>query len=191
MANKINIIAKIHDCTQCAHSLPFAPKPILQYSATAKIVLIGQAPGLKAHETNTPWKDASGDRLRKWLDMPEQQFYDKHCLSIVPMGFCYPGKGKSGDLPPRKECAPKWHPYLVDPDSNKIILLVGKYAQDYYLKDKKTLTERIRNWRDYQLKFLPLPHPSPRNNIWLKNNKWFEEEVMPQMLAKIKVTLRC
>ena len=122
--------------------------------------------------------------------MSEQTFYDKNTLSIVPMGFCYPGKGKSGDLPPRKECAPKWHPLLVKKDPRKIILLVGKYAQDYYLRVKKTLTERIRNWRSDQIQFLPLPHPSPRNNIWLKRNSWFENEVLPQMQKRINATFQ-
>ena len=188
MTTPIDIISKIHKCNLCAQSLPFPPKPILQYSSHAKIILIGQAPGIKAHQSNTPWHDASGDRLRVWLNMTKEQFYDKNILSIVPMGFCYPGKGKSGDLPPRKECAPKWHPFLVQRDSKKIILLVGKYAQDYYLRDKKTLTERIKNWHQYQVQFLPFPHPSPRNNIWLKKNSWFENEVLPQMQKRLRAT---
>lgn len=192
MVGNIDIIAKIHRCTECAHSLPFSPKPILQHSNKAKIILIGQAPGIKAHETNTPWNDASGDRLRDWLDISEDTFYDKNTLSIVPMGFCYPGKGKSGDLPPRLECAPKWHPLLIQQDTSKVILLVGKYAQDYYLRDKKTLTERVKNWRDYSVQYLPLPHPSPRNNIWLKKNNWFENEVLPQMqkILQAKIYLK-
>ncbi|WP_339720893.1 uracil-DNA glycosylase family protein [uncultured Paraglaciecola sp.] len=189
MTAKIDIVSKIHDCTECAHSLPFPPNPVLQHSNNAKLILIGQAPGIKAHQTNTPWNDASGVRLREWLNLPEHRFYDKNTLSIVPMGFCYPGKGKSGDLPPRKECAPKWHPFLVQQDPSKIILLVGKYAQDYYLRDKKSLTERIKNWRSYQAQFLPLPHPSPRNNIWLKRNTWFENEILPQMQTKINEVL--
>ena len=181
MIGEIDIISKIHNCTECTHSLPFLPKPILQHSNNAKIILIGQAPGIKAHQSNKPWNDASGERLRMWLEMTEQTFYDKNTLSIVPMGFCYPGKGKSGDLPPRPECAPKWHPLLVQKNTSKVVLLVGKYAQDYYLRDKRTLTDRIRNWRQYQVQFLPLPQPSPRNNIWLKKNTWFENEILPQM----------
>lgn len=187
---KMDIISEINNCTECAHSLPFSPKPILQYSNTANVILIGQAPGIKAHQSNTPWNDASGDRLRLWLDMPEQMFYNKNVLSIVPMGFCYPGKSKSGDLPPRPECAPKWHPLLVQQPTSKVILLVGKYAQDYYLRDKKTLTERIRNWRDYQVQYLPLPHPSPRNNIWLKRNSWFENDILPQMKQWLKTKIK-
>lgn len=190
MTTKIDIVSKIHKCSLCQDALPFPPKPILQYSKNAKVILIGQAPGIKAHQSNTPWNDASGDRLRVWLKMTEQQFFDKNIMSIVPMGFCYPGKGKSGDLPPRKECAPKWHPLLVKLDPSKIILLVGKYAQDYYLRDQKTLTERIKNWQLYQAQFLPLPHPSPRNNIWLKRNSWFENEVLPQMQKRLSATIQ-
>jgi len=188
--DKIDIISKVHSCIECAHSLPFLPKPILQHSGNAKIILIGQAPGIKAHQSNKPWNDASGKRLRIWLGMSEHTFYDKHTLSIVPMGFCYPGKGKSGDLPPRPECAPKWHSLLVEQDKTKVILLVGKYAQDYYLKDKRTLTERIKNWREYPAQFLPLPHPSPRNNIWLKRNSWFENDVLPQMQKMLKSKIK-
>lgn len=187
---KMDIVSEINNCTECAHSLPFSPKPILQYSNTANVILIGQAPGIKAHQSNTPWNDASGDRLRLWLDMPEQMFYNKNILSIVPMGFCYPGKSKSGDLPPRPECAPKWHPLLIQQPTSKVILLVGKHAQDYYLRDKKTLTERIRNWRDYQVQYLPLPHPSPRNNIWLKRNSWFENDILPQMRKWFKTKIK-
>jgi uracil-DNA glycosylase len=122
--------------------------------------------------------------------MTEHTFYDKNTLSIVPMGFCYPGKGKSGDLPPRPECAPKWHPMLVKQDTSKVILLVGKYAQDYYLVDRRTLTERIKNWREYPVHFLPLPHPSPRNNIRLKRNPWFENDILPQMQKILKAKMQ-
>lgn len=190
MNRNIDIISKINKCTECAHKLPFSPNPILQYSNTAKIILIGQAPGIKAHQNNTPWNDASGDRLRVWLDMPEHAFYDKNTLSIVPMSFCYPGKGISGDLPPRPECAPKWHPILVKREPSKMILLVGKYAQDYYLSDKRTLTKRIANWYEYQTQFLLLPHPSPRNNIWLKRNPWFENDILPQMQKILKAKIK-
>ena len=190
MNGKIDIISTIQDCTECAHSLPFSSNPILQHSRNAKLILIGQAPGLKAHQSNTPWNDPSGDRLRDWLNMSKHTFYDKNNLSIVPMGFCYPGKGQSGDLPPRPDCAPKWHPLLIQLQTPKVILLVGKYAQDYYLRDKKNLTERIKNWREYQEQFIPLPHPSPRNNIWLKKNSWFENEVLPQMQHLLKAKLQ-
>lgn len=185
----IDIISKIYRCKECAHSLPFLPKPILQYSGNAKIILIGQAPGIKAHQSNKPWNDASGERLRLWLEMSEHTFYDKNTLSILLMGFCYPGKGKTGDLPPRPECAPKWHSQLVQQDTSKVTLLVGKYAQDYYLSDKRTLTERVKNWRDYSAQFLTLPHPSPRNNIWLKRNSWFENDILPQMQKILRANM--
>lgn len=168
-------------CTECVDKLPFAPRPILQYSTQAKIAIIGQAPGIKAHQTQKPWNDASGERLRDWLMLEESSFYDQELLSIVPMGFCYPGKRKSGDLPPRPECAKKWHSLLLQEHRQKLHLLIGKYAQDYYLQDKRTLTDRLKNWQDYQPRYLVLPHPSPRNNIWLKKHPWFEEQVLPAM----------
>lgn len=177
----MNIIDQIKQCDTCAKHLPFSPRPVLQYSAHAKIMLIGQAPGIKAHNANKPWDDASGKRLRNWLGISETQFYNKDILSIVPMGFCYPGKAKSGDLPPRPECAPKWHSLLIHQETTQLILLIGKYAQDYYLKDNKTLTNRLLNWQEYSTKFLLFPHPSPRNNIWLKKHSWFEKEVLPKM----------
>lgn len=152
-------------------------------------MIVGQAPGIKAHQTQKPWNDASGKRLRDWLMMDESKFYDRDILSIVPMGFCYPGKGKSGDLPPRPECAKKWHSLLLAGQKSKLCLLIGKYAQDYYLKDKRTLTERLRNWQDYQPCHIVLPHPSPRNNIWLKKNPWFEHQVLPAMQQVIRQKL--
>jgi uracil-DNA glycosylase len=178
MIGNINIISKMSNCSECAH---FLPKPIIQYSGNSKIVLIGQAPGIRAHQSNKPWNDASGKRLRLWLEMTKDTFYNKNILSIVPMGFCYPGKGKTGDLPSRPECSPKWHPQLIERDTSKTILLMGKYGQDYYLADKRTLTERVKNWRDYPAQLFPLLHPSPRNNIWLKKNSWFEKDILPQM----------
>ncbi|MFT2092356.1 uracil-DNA glycosylase family protein [Paraglaciecola sp. 2405UD69-4] len=177
----MSILNKIRLCSECAEYLPFEPRPILQFSSKAKIIIVGQAPGIKAHDNHKPWSDASGNRLREWLQLDETQFYDPELLSIVPMGFCYPGKGKSGDLAPRPECAPKWHPKLLDISRPKLILLIGKYAQDYYLPDKNKLTERLLNWEAYLPNYLILPHPSPRNNIWLKKHPWFEEKVLPAM----------
>ncbi|MDU0353205.1 uracil-DNA glycosylase family protein [Paraglaciecola aquimarina] len=177
----MEILDKIKRCTECIQHLPFAPRPIIQYSSSANVLIIGQAPGIKAHDSAKPWNDASGHRLRSWLQIDEQHFYNPQLLSIVPMGFCYPGKSKSGDLPPRPECAPKWHAELLRGAESKLILLIGKHAQDYYLADNKSLTDRLLNWRDYQPKYLLLPHPSPRNNIWLKKQPWFELEVLPQM----------
>lgn len=153
-------------------------------SPLSKIVIIGQAPGRIVHETNIPWNDKSGDNLRAWLDIDKDTFYDSSIVSLLPMGFCYPGTGKTGDLPPKKICAPTWHPPIFEKmKSVELILLVGKYAQDYYLElpKKQTLTETVRNYKAFLPKYLPLPHPSPRNNIWKKKNQWFELEVIPEL----------
>lgn len=150
----------------------------------SKIVIIGQAPGRKVHNSGIPWDDASGDNLRRWLGVDKATFYDPKVFAILPMGFCFPGTGKSGDLPPRPECAPLWHErVLAEMHSVRKTLLIGQYAQAQYLGDRrgKTLTETVRNWRDYLPEFLPLPHPSPRNNIWMKKNPWFAEEVLPEL----------
>jgi len=160
--------------------LPLGPKPILQVDPKAKILIIGQAPGIKAHMTGIPWNDDSGVRLREWLGISKETFYDKSKVAIMPMGFCYPGKGPKGDLPPRKECFPAWHAKLLKemPDI-KLIFLVGKYAQDAYLKKtkKKNLTETVRAWREYLPLYIPLPHSSPLNNIWLSKNSWFKKDL--------------
>ncbi|MGJ8682453.1 uracil-DNA glycosylase family protein [Paraglaciecola sp.] len=186
----MSILSKINQCIECKEHLPFLPQPILQYSQNAQVIIIGQAPGIKAHQSKKPWKDASGNRLRDWLNISEATFYDKELLSIIPMGFCYPGKGKSGDLPPRSECAQKWHAYLVPKEGTKLTILIGKYAQDYYLRDNKTLTERLERWQSYLPHYLVLPHPSPRNNIWLKKNDWFEKEILPIMQKMVNKHLK-
>jgi uracil-DNA glycosylase len=160
---------------------------VLSAHPDSKIAIIGQAPGSIVHRTGIPWDDKSGDRLRSWLGVTTEEFYDARNFAIVPMGFCYPGKGKSGDLPPRPECAPQWHGELLEQLPNlRLTLLIGQYAQQYYLGDlrKRTLTETVRAWKEYQpKKLLVLPHPSPRNNIWLRKHPWFEEEVIPKLRA--------
>ncbi|QHJ12113.1 Type-4 uracil-DNA glycosylase [Paraglaciecola mesophila] len=161
--------------------MPLAPRPIIQGNQYSKVLIVGQAPGKLAHETKLPWNDASGVRLRKWLGISTEKFYDANNIAILPMGFCYPGKAKSGDKPPRKECAPTWHERLINSMSIEHILLIGQYAQTYYLNDKLSLTERVTNWKSYQPKYFVLPHPSPRNNIWLKKHPWFEDEIVPHM----------
>lgn len=168
--------------------MPLSPRPIIQGNQRSKILIVGQAPGIKAHETNKPWNDASGERLRKWLNLNVQQFYNPDNIAILPMAFCYPGKASSGDKPPRKECAPLWHKRLISCMQIKHVLLIGQYAQNYYLEDKRSLTERVKVWQTYQPRFFVLPHPSPRNNIWLKKNPWFEQQVvlaMQHAIAKI------
>jgi len=183
-----DLLRNIRSCTVCA-DLPLGPRPIVQASTKSKILLIGQAPGKKVHEKGTPWDDPSGRNLRKWMDVTEQEFYDPSNFALVPMGFCYPGTGKSGDLPPRKECAPLWHQELLDRMPNiQLTLLFGQYAQKQYLGDrlKKTLTETVRNFNEYLPDYLPLVHPSPRNAVWQKKNPWFMEEVIPELQGRIR-----
>ncbi|HEM4278445.1 uracil-DNA glycosylase family protein [Streptococcus suis] len=157
--------------------------PLFQASSTAKILIIGQAPGLKTQEKGRLFDDASGDNLRKWLGVDRQTFYESGHFAILPMDFYYPGKGRSGDLPPRKDFAPKWHPLILDQlPELELTLLIGQYAQDYYLeKSQRNLTERVRHADDYLPTYFPLPHPSPRNNIWQAKNPWFQAEIIPNL----------
>ncbi len=165
---------------------------MLRASSTAKILVIGQAPGTKVHASGVPWDDASGKRLRNWMGIDDELFYDESIIAIVPMGFCYPGKGNSGDLPPRTECAPAWHNKVLELlPSISCTLLIGQYAQNYYLQSKhKTLTDRVRHWKDFAPRYFVLPHPSPRNQIWLKRNNWFEQETVPALQESIKSILK-
>lgn len=177
------LIEDITNCTICK-DLPLGPRPVISVSQKSKIVVIGQAPGTKVHASGIPWDDQSGKNLREWMGVDEQTFYNPDIFAIVPMGFCYPGKGKSGDLPPRKECAPLWHKPLFDrlPEI-ELTLLIGKYAQDYYLAHHKAknLTETVKNYKTYLPHHFVLPHPSPRNNIWQAKNEWFKHEVLPEL----------
>ncbi len=182
------LLINIRKCEVCKSHLPLGPRPVLAVSVASKIVIIGQAPGTKVHKTGIPWDDPSGKQLRKWLDISDETFYNEKKIAIVPMGFCYPGKGKSGDLPPRPECAPLWHQQLLEKTPNvELIILIGMYAQKYYLKKeaKKTLTETVANYKDYLPNYFVLPHPSPRNRFWLTKNPWFEDEVLPVLKKKI------
>ncbi|NOI77819.1 uracil-DNA glycosylase family protein [Vibrio coralliilyticus] len=176
-----DLVQQIRQCRLCEPNLPLGANPIIQASKEAKLLIIGQAPGTRVHKTYIPWNDPSGDRLRQWLKLDKTAFYDATKIAIMPMGLCYPGKGKSGDLPPRKECAPQWHSKVLEQLPNiGMTLLIGQYAQNYYLQDKpKTLTETVRAWQQWAPHYLPLPHPSPRNTLWLKRNPWFEAEVVP------------
>lgn len=161
-------------------------------SPDSKVIIIGQAPGAKVHASGIPWDDKSGDNLRDWMGVTKEQFYNADNFAILPMGFCYPGKGKSGDLPPRPECAPLWHQKVLEMIvSPRLILLIGKYAQDYYLQShaEKNLTETVQNYKQYLPQYLPLPHPSPRNNIWKKKNPWFENKLLPFLKNKISEIL--
>lgn len=153
------------------------------------MLIVGQAPGTRVHETGIPWNDPSGDRLRAWLEVDRATFYDERRFAIVPAGLCYPGRGRGGDLPPRPECAPTWHPRLLSLMPRiELILLIGQYAQAYYLRDarKSTLTETVHSWREYLPRFLPMPHPSPRNTLWLRRNPWFERDIVPEARARVQ-----
>ena len=181
------LLFEIRKCTICEEHLPLGTNPVLRASTKSKILVVGQAPGTKVHKTNIPWNDPSGDKLREWLGVSRDVFYDENNFAIIPMGFCYPGKGKSGDLPPRKECSETWHARLLKLLPNiKLTLLFGQYALNYFLGDKKkkTLTETVKNYHDYLPHYLPMPHPSPRNRFWLQKNKWFEQEIVPILKVK-------
>ncbi|MCG9544972.1 uracil-DNA glycosylase family protein [Vibrio sp. Isolate33] len=183
-----SLLKEIRQCTACEPHLSHGANPVIQAHPNARLLIIGQAPGIKVHESSIPWNDASGERLREWLGVDSDTFYDEQKVAIVPMGFCYPGKGKSGDLPPRPECAELWHQKVLQSLPNiQMTLLIGQYAQNYYLKERatKTLTETVKNWQAWAPEFLPLPHPSPRNNIWLKKNPWFENDVIPYIRQHI------
>jgi len=187
------LLAEIRTCKVCEEHLPLGPNPVVSGQKTAKIMIIGQAPGTKVHASGVPWDDASGDRLRDWLQMDKEVFYDDAQVAIMPMGFCYPGRGKGGDLPPRPECAPLWHQRLLEQLPNiQLTLLIGQYAQKYYLgkKRKKTLTETVKSYEEYQPNFFPLVHPSPRNAIWQSKNPWFNEDIVPALQATVQKILQ-
>lgn len=183
------LLKKIQSCRECEKYLPFGANPVLSASPNSKIIVIGQAPGRIVHNTNIPWNDKSGKNLRNWLGVDDEMFYDTNLFGIVPMGFCYPGTGERGDLPPRKECAPLWHePLISKMPQVKLYLLIGMYAQKYYLgkKRKKNLTQTVSHFEEYLPTYFPLPHPSPRNNIWQKKNPWFTEAVLPVLKERVK-----
>jgi uracil-DNA glycosylase len=182
------LVTEMRACRICADLLPLGPRPVFQIHPKAKILVAGQAPGRRVHETGLPFNDPSGDRLRAWLGIDRETFYDPLKLAIVPMGFCYSGTGKSGDLPPRPECAEAWRTRaLAGLHDLELILVIGQYAHDWHLRGQsgKTLTETVRNWKSYWPKILPLPHPSPRNNLWLRKNPWFEQEILPVLKARV------
>ena len=184
------VLAAARACRVCAAHLPLGPRPVLRAAVTARLLIIGQAPGTRVHASGIPWNDPSGDRLRDWLGLDRETFYDERRIAIVPMGFCYPGRdARGGDLPPRPECAPLWHPPLRAALAGvELTLLIGQYAQAHYLgRDRRrSLTETVRAWADYGPAFLPLPHPSWRNTAWLKNNPWFAAELLPHLRAQVR-----
>ena len=183
-----SLLKDIRACRLCEDKLPLGPRPVLRASTTAKLLIVGQAPGTLVHGSGVPWDDASGVRLREWLRVDKSAFYDEKKIAIVPMGFCYPGRGASGDLPPRPECARTWHPRLLPLLENvELALLIGHYAQQHFLGDarKKSLTDTVRAWSEYAPRFFPLPHPSPRNIGWFMHNPWFDAEVVPALRERV------
>lgn len=186
------LFREVRACTICAKDLPLGPRPVLQLHTKARLLIAGQAPGRKVHASGQPFTDASGDRLRDWLGITSEVFYDAEQVAILPMGFCYPGTGKSGDLPPRPECAETWRAALLAHLSDlRLTLVIGQYALDYHLPDAKgTLTEVVKAWRDHWPSVVPLPHPSPRNNLWLRRNPWFAAELLPKLRRRVATVLR-
>jgi uracil-DNA glycosylase len=188
-----DVLAAARACRLCEPALPLGARPVLRAGATARLLIVGQAPGTRVHETGVPWNDPSGDRLRRWLDVDRATFYDASRIAIAPIGFCYPGRdARGGDAPPRPECAPLWQPRLLAAlPQVELILLVGRYAQGYYLgrRRKRTLGETVRAYRDYLPDYLPLPHPSWRNSAWLARNPWFETELLPVLRERVHALL--
>ena len=178
----VSLQREIAGCTICTAHLPLGPNPVTQFSSQSKIVIIGQAPGTRVHESGVPWDDPSGDHLREWFAVSKSDFYDPNQFALVPMGFCYPGRVANGDAPPRPECAPQWHKRILSMlPSDAVIVLAGQYAQQYYLQKerKKTVTETVAAFAEYLPRFIPLPHPSWRSRLWIKKNPWFETELLP------------
>lgn len=184
-----SVLRRIRGCTLCAASLPHTPRPVVSAGTGARLLIIGQAPGARVHASGIPWQDASGKLLRQWLELDEQVFYNPERVALMPMGFCFPGSGRAGDLPPRPECAPAWHEAISSRLPHVgLTLLIGAYAQRHYLGERaaSTLTQNVRRFRDHLPDYLSLPHPSPRNRIWLARNSWFEAEVLPELRRRIR-----
>ncbi len=183
------LIDEIRACTVCAHALEAGPRPVVQFATGSRIVIIGQAPGSRVHRSGVPWDDPSGDRLRDWTGLSKAEFYDPDKVALMPMGFCYPGKGKSGDLPPRRECAPLWHERVLSMlKGRRLTLLVGAYAQAHYLRTRN-LTDAVRDFAQQPAGFFPLPHPAWRSAIWMRRNPWFEIDVLPALRASVRRAL--
>ncbi|HUX29794.1 MAG TPA: uracil-DNA glycosylase family protein [Thiobacillus sp.] len=186
------LLARAQACTVCAANLPHPPRPVILASPTSRLLIVGQAPGRRVHETGIPWNDPSGDLLRQWLGMTREQFYDASHIAIVPTGLCYPGTVKGSDLPPRPECAPLWHPqFLQAMPQIGLTLLIGAYAQAYYLGKRRgrTLADTVQAWRDFGPDYFPLPHPSPRNRLWFTRHPWFGQEVLPALRERVGALL--
>lgn len=180
------LLDSIAACRLCAAHLPLGPRPIVSAHPKARLLIVGQAPGLRVHQTGVPWDDASGERLRDWLGITRDVFYSPSRVALVPMGFCYPGRGPNGDNPPRPECAREWHPRLLPRLSSvRLTLVVGRYAMAHHLQHTGSVTDMVAAWRDFLPTRIPLPHPSPRNNIWLRRHPWFERELIPELRRRV------
>ncbi|GAB1268627.1 uracil-DNA glycosylase family protein [Aurantivibrio infirmus] len=188
----VKLVDEIESCALCADDLPLGPRPVVRINPKASILIAGQAPGTKVHQSGIPFDDASGDRLRNWMGIDRKIFYDVRKIAIVPMGFCYPGRGKSGDLPPLPLCAKTWRQRILDRLINiELVLPIGQYAHAWHIPTRKrTLTETVESWQEYGEGLMPLPHPSPRNNIWLAKNPWFEKKLVPVLQERVKACLQ-
>ncbi len=191
MTSLATLLTEVRACVLCAQHLPLGPRPVLQAGASARLLIAAQAPGRKVHETGLPFNDVSGDRLRDWLGLSREVFYDARQVAIVPMGFCFPGTGRAGDLPPRPECAPAWRAALLSHLKNiRFTLVIGRYAQAYHLPHQgSSVAEVVRAWHQHWPATVALPHPSPRNNRWLQRNPWFEQELLPLVRARVAAVL--
>ncbi len=191
MISFTSLMTEVRACKICEAQLPLGARPVLQLHPAARILIAGQAPGRKVHDSGVPFDDASGNRLREWLNVSREVFYDPRQVAILPMGFCFPGSGKSGDLPPRPECEPAWRKQLLDQlHSLELVLVLGRYAQLYHFDAAGlSLTELVKSWRSYWPNIVPLPHPSPRNNPWLRRNPWFEAELLPSLRKRVSAIL--
>lgn len=187
----VELVTEVRACRLCEPYLPLGARPVLHIHPDAKILIASQAPGRKVHETGISFNDASGDRLRSWLGIDRATFYDEHKIAIIPMGLCYPGKGKSGDLPPRPECAPKWRkPLLAQLPNLELTLAIGQYALKYHLGSEfKSVADSVERWQEFYPSLIPLPHPSPRNILWLKRRPWFENELLPIVRERVHTIL--
>ena len=187
-----SLLSAVRACRVCEAHLPLGPRPVLQAAATARILIVGQAPGARVHRTGVPWDDPSGQRLRDWMGVSADVFYDDSRVAIIPMGYCYPGRGNGGDLPPRPECAQLWlQPLLAKLPLIELTLLVGQHAQRHFLgkRRKESLAETMKAWAEYAPPYIPLPHPSPRNTPWLQRNPEFEQHLLPELRKRIQSLL--
>lgn len=183
-----SLLVQVRACQLCAASLSHGVRPVVQLHPDARVLIAGQAPGRKVHVSGVPFDDASGERLREWLGVSRDEFYDARQFALLPMGFCYPGVGASGDLPPRPECAPAWRArVLAQLPAIKLTLVLGQYAQAYHMPDgPSSVTDAVRGWRRSWPEAIALPHPSPRNNRWFLRNPWFAAEVLPVLRRRVR-----